>query len=598
MADSKIPKRKRLPQRGSIEKKPAVPLSAQAWKHKLASTDGSRMQTLPSAGSPLRDSDACSPTSSSTPDPNPSRKRKQKQHPGSLKRQKRSSVESRTVSVTRLSVPICDDSSTSEQEPSHDSSTLSENESSVPQDGELLQCIKEEPLSPEEKRPRSLRVSLSFPDEFETGSPFRKITSPPVLEGVAKSPKGPQPNMLPLWEDITTAVPVTSSQDNPSPVDTRSSSDATFTPSPTTIGATVDLPSASMLASSPWQDSDRKVADLQVETITVKTVTESPTKCMASVAPQPSDVVEQPAPIGPNTTQPQSTVVMHPKPPLTKPKLTSPIRKPAIVSTSTVTTLPQPHNKPLTHIATNALVPSAASAIQSEVISQAIAVASPAVPFTASPLPQPTQQTSDKKRPASLPKQPAVAVVSTPFTKGPGTPEFTQATPSNVITSTPTLVQPAPKPPTKQGPPVQPPKAATLTPGSTYSKKLPPAATGSHSQTPIQSLVSSAMSTALASVVGSINNGERQTDSLQQKMQTSSTKLVLTSDGDDVIITGVETKIPVSQSERTQKQAYVPHHSHHFSPRQERQQELFQGGASDLANMTPKKVVAKTVVRA
>jgi len=258
LADSKIPKRKRLPQRGSIEKKPAVPLSAQAWKHKLAYTDGSRMQTLPSAGSPLRDSDACSPTSSSTPDPNPSRKRKQKQHPGSLKRQKRSSVESRTVSVTRLSVPICDDSSTSEQEPSHDSSTLSENESSVPQDGELLQCIKEEPLSPEEKRPRSLRVSLSFPDEFETGSPFRKITSPPVLEGVAKSPKGPQPNMLPLWEDITTAVPVTSQDNNPSPVDTRSSSDATFTPSPTTIGATVDLPSAPMLASSPWQDSDRK----------------------------------------------------------------------------------------------------------------------------------------------------------------------------------------------------------------------------------------------------------------------------------------------------------------------------------------------------
>jgi len=479
---------------------------------------------------------------------------------------------------------------------------LSENESSVPQDGELLQCIKEEPLSPEEKRPRSLRVSLSFPDEFETGSPFRKITSPPVLEGVGEIPKGPQPNMLPLWEDITTAVPVTSSQDNPSPVDTRSSSDATFTPSPTTIGATVDLPSAPMLASSPWQDSDRKVADLQVETTTVKTVTESPTKCMASVAPQPSDVVEQPAPIGPNTTQPQSTVVMHPKPPLTKPKLTSPIRKPAIVSTSTVTTLSQPHNKPLTHIATKALVPSAASAIQSEVISQAaIAVASHAVPFTASPLPQPTQQTSDKKRPASLPKQPAVAVavVSTAFTKGPGTPEFTQATPSNVITSTPTLVQPAPKPPTKQGPPVQPPKAATLSPGSTtYSKKLPPAATGSHSQTPIQSLVSSAMSTALASVVGSINNGERQTDSLQQRMQTSSTKLVPTSDGDDVIITGVETKIPVSQSERTQKQAYVPHHSHHFSPRQERQQELFQGGASDLANMTPKKVVAKTVVRA
>ena len=81
-------------------------------------------------------------------------------------------------------------------------------------------------------------------------------------------------------------------------------------------------------------------------------------------------------------------------------------------------------------------------------------------------------------------------------------------------------------------------------------------------------------------------------------MQTSSTKLVPASDGDDVIITGVETKIPVSQSEHTQKPAYVPHHSHHFSPRQERQQELFQGGASDLANMTPKKVVAKTVVRA
>ena len=589
MADSKITKRRRLPQRVSVEKKPAVPLSAQAWKHKLASTDGSRMQSPPAAGSPPRDSDACSPTSSSTPDPNPSRKRKLKQQSVSLKRQKRSSVESRTVSVTRLSVPICEDSSTSEQDPSHDSSTLSENESSVPQDGELLHCIKEEPLSPEERRPRSLRVSLSFPDEFETGSPFRKMTSPPVLEGVAKSP------LLPLWEDITTMVPVTS----PSPVST---SNTTFALSPTTIGATVDLPSAPMLSSPTCKDSDRRVADSKVAiTSSTETVSVSPTQCMAPVAPQPSDVVKQPAAVGSNTTS-QSTVV---KPPLTKPT----IRKPAIVST--VTAHSQPHNKLLTHVATKTPVPAAVSVIHSDMTSQAVAAASHAVAFTATPLPQPTQQTSDKKRPASLPKQPA-DVVSGTFTKGPqatGTPEFTQATPSNVITSAPTLVQPVPKPvptpvskpaPTKQGPLVQQPKAATLTPGSIHSEKLPPSATGSPTQTPIQSLVSSAMSTALASVVCDINvpNGERHIP--QQRMQTSSTKLVSTSDGEDVIITGVEKKVSVSQSDHTQRQPYVSHHGHHFSqisPRQERQQELLQGRASDLANITPKKVVAKTVVR-
>ena len=90
---------------------------------------------------------------------------------GHVKKQKRSSVESRTVSVTRVSVPVYDSSSAEEMDTSRDSSVCETSTSS----GHGLSSIKEEESIAHESRPRSLRVSLSIPDEVEPGTPFDKI---------------------------------------------------------------------------------------------------------------------------------------------------------------------------------------------------------------------------------------------------------------------------------------------------------------------------------------------------------------------------------------------------------------------------------------
>ena len=560
-------------------------MSAQAWKHKLASTDSGRMPTPPSAPSPTGD-DAYSTASSSTPNPSLGRKRKSNHHSsGSLKRQKRSSVESRTVSVTRLPVPICEDSSTSEQEPSHESSTLSESESSIAQVSEPLPTVKEEPLSPEE-RPRSLRVSLSLPDEVETGSPFRRIASPPNrVESVLKSSGGPQPSTLPSWEDISTSVATSRSSPPPAP-------NTVFPLSPTTICATVDLPTAPMPTSPPKQETDRKrkPSDLQLETATKKV--SPPAKHVPPAVPTPTtdDVFLSTTTVCTTTTKsvasPQST--SHHIQTTSKPKLNPPVHKATIVSTTTAHSLSHAAAKQHIHTVTKTHLSAATPVIKSD---SPVTSVSRATPFTATPLPQP--QVPDKKRPASLPKPTSVVVTPGTSPQVTGTPEFTQATPTNLITSTPTSTQ-QPLPNQGQKKPV------TLTPGRAQSKKLPPSATASPSQTPVQTFVSSAMSTALASVVGVINNSEpegqqkQQTDAPQLSSRSSGPSLVSTSDG-DVVITGVETKLPVPSAEHTQKQASSPHvTSQHLSSQQERPQDLYHKRTSDSA---PKKVVAKTVVR-
>ena len=543
------------------------------------------MPTPPSAPSPTGD-DAYSTASSSTPNPSLGRKRKSNHHSsGSLKRQKRSSVESRTVSVTRLPVPICEDSSTSEQEPSHESSTLSESESSIAQVSEPLPTVKEEPLSPEE-RPRSLRVSLSLPDEVETGSPFRRIASPPNrVESVLKSSGGPQPSTLPSWEDISTSVATSRSSPPLAP-------NTVFPLSPTTIGATVDLPTAPMPTSPPKQETDRKrkPSDLQLETATKKV--SPPAKHVSPAVPTPTtdDVFLSTTTVCTTTTKsvasPQST--SHHIQTTSKPKLNPPVHKATIVSTTTAHSLSHAAAKQHIHTVTKTHLSAATPVIKSD---SPVTSVSRATPFTATPLPQP--QVPDKKRPASLPKPTSVVVTPGTSPQVTGTPEFTQATPTNLITSTPTSTQ-QPLPNQGQKKPV------TLTPGRAQSKKLPPSATASPSQTPVQTFVSSAMSTALASVVGVINNSEpegqqkQQTDAPQLSSRSSGPSLVSTSDG-DVVITGVETKLPVPSAEHTQKQASLPHvTSQHLSSQQERPQDLYHKRTSDSA---PKKVVAKTVVR-
>ena len=543
------------------------------------------MPTPPSAPSPTGD-DAYSTASSSTPNPSLGRKRKSNHHSsGSLKRQKRSSVESRTVSVTRLPVPICEDSSTSEQEPSHESSTLSESESSIAQVSEPLPTVKEEPLSPEE-RPRSLRVSLSLPDEVETGSPFRRIASPPNrVESVLKSSGGPQPSTLPSWEDISTSVATSRSSPPLAP-------NTVFPLSPTTIGATVDLPTAPMPTSPPKQETDRKrkPSDLQLETATKKV--SPPAKHVPPAVPTPTtdDVFLSTTTVCTTTTKsvasPQST--SHHIQTTSKPKLNPPVHKATIVSTTTAHSLSHAAVKQHIHTVTKTHLSAATPVIKSD---SPVTSVSRATPFTATPLPQP--QVPDKKRPASLPKPTSVVVTPGTSPQVTGTPEFTQATPTNLITSTPTSTQ-QPLPNQGQKKPV------TLTPGRAQSKKLPPSATASPSQTPVQTFVSSAMSTALASVVGVINNSEpegqqkQQTDAPQLSSRSSGPSLVSTSDG-DVVITGVETKLSVPSAEHTQKQASSPHvTSQHLSSQQERPQDLYHKRTSDSA---PKKVVAKTVVR-
>ena len=113
---------------------------------------------------------------------------------GNVKKQKRSSVESRTVSVTRVSMPVYDSSSAEELDTSRD---LSECETSISSDHGLSSLKEEEKDIPHEKRPRSLRVSLSIPDEVEPGTPFDKVMKVHYQRVTSVETKE-----LPSWENF------------------------------------------------------------------------------------------------------------------------------------------------------------------------------------------------------------------------------------------------------------------------------------------------------------------------------------------------------------------------------------------------------------
>ena len=180
------------------------PQLSEAWKPKsyALSEDGDSEPVYISSGK-------------STPEPPPAPpsaqvgiKRKRHHHgtlPGSgggghVKKQKRSSVESRTVSVTRVSVPVYDSSSAEEMDTSRDSSVCESSFSS----GHGLGSIKEEESTVHEKRPRSLRVSLSIPDEVEPGTPFDKVMK--VHHQRVSSPhhhlSSVETKELPSWENF------------------------------------------------------------------------------------------------------------------------------------------------------------------------------------------------------------------------------------------------------------------------------------------------------------------------------------------------------------------------------------------------------------
>ena len=122
--------------------------------------------------------------------------KRRKHHSTQIKKQKRSSVESRTMSVTRLPMSVCENSSAEEMDTSRDSSMSD----APPVANHSLSSIKEEGGPHNMKRPRTLRVSLSIPDDVEPGTPFDKVvkahqkTCSPQLNVETKE--------LPSWENF------------------------------------------------------------------------------------------------------------------------------------------------------------------------------------------------------------------------------------------------------------------------------------------------------------------------------------------------------------------------------------------------------------
>ena len=185
-------------------------LPSEAWKPKSyapPSEDGDSEPVYISSGK-----------STPEPSPHPSSsaqvgvKRKRLNHgtsPGSgggghIKKQKRSSVESRTVSVTRVSVPVYDSSSAEEMDTSRDSSVCESSFSSSGPQG--LGSIREEESAVHERRPRSLRVSLSIPDEVEPGTPFDKVMKVHHHQRVSsphhRDLSSAETKELPSWENF------------------------------------------------------------------------------------------------------------------------------------------------------------------------------------------------------------------------------------------------------------------------------------------------------------------------------------------------------------------------------------------------------------
>ena len=135
--------------------------------------------------------------SSSTPESvsEGSRKRKKRHLMKNQKKHKRSSVAAHTVSVQRLPVSIHDESNTST-----DSNVASESESV-----DTYRPPKHErPMHVSKKRPRSLRVSLSLPEEVEEGSPLDKVVKAQKLLSPSLRSKS---SALPSWDDFSANAP-------------------------------------------------------------------------------------------------------------------------------------------------------------------------------------------------------------------------------------------------------------------------------------------------------------------------------------------------------------------------------------------------------
>ncbi len=178
-------------------------LSPKAWKHKLASTSQTR-----SSASPFKEPDVPNSPSSNIEAPvaTAGKKRRRPHTGGSLKKKKRSSVESHTVSVQRLSGPLFEESSTSDH---RDTPPCSDKEPSLPPTSpETHVSIKEQPLPVADnvKRPRTLRVSLSIPGEVEPGTPLDKVVSKANGSTPSTVIQTTPASNLPSWDEIASTT--------------------------------------------------------------------------------------------------------------------------------------------------------------------------------------------------------------------------------------------------------------------------------------------------------------------------------------------------------------------------------------------------------
>ena len=170
----------------------------------------------PSSGMPLESPSselAHSPSPAhAEPGVQPKRKRSQIVTAAVRKRPRKSSVQAQTLSVTRISVPVHGDSISPNSEilekddeelsaspfklVKSDQIVLSSPDRSPPMNT-TRKTQSEASAQLPYKKPRSLRVSLSLPEEVEPGSPLEKVVKSQKL----LSPKFAVTQSLPLWDD-------------------------------------------------------------------------------------------------------------------------------------------------------------------------------------------------------------------------------------------------------------------------------------------------------------------------------------------------------------------------------------------------------------
>lgn len=592
-----------------------------------------------------------------TPPERSSKKRKRGHAGGPVKKQKRSSVQSCTVSVTRLSMPICDESPTStEHEQSHDSAALSDTESNPPPFGEIVPPFDAPATTVEEERPRSLRVSLSLPEEIESGSPLDKVVI--ASQKLPLSPKLKSPVItLPAWEEISTTAPKTSL---------------------TKQGAAIPTPQVHSPVHSPAisaPDRKRKHSEDEATTEAVRLPKKEVLTNSAlspPVSPSSDDVFESPAVARSIPQTSVSILVAATQPQIIQPQTTPVTSKPSIAANQVAfvaTNLPQVHqNATCTTSTTPMHLPfqtTKTTAVTNTVAHSSVRISAtiqPATISTTTVTPSPMQATPSNRSkhfsaepvPASnigrgkpttpvvhtvhgTMVQPMLAPQSSPYTvtvtpsqppasnasvhrpttlpaatpkSQPSMSAFTQEQPSRLtlvasssVTPT-TVIHTAPKVPIAKPSVLQQAKhkASSVTSSSTPSSVVTQKQIGS--MPPIQNLVSTAMNSALASTMASLNGGNQSEEITPNPIQkshphkeTTTISTGIATDVDDVIIMGVEAlpRKPSVHSHVYRQAATTPVATGYPPPsHQERPQKL-----RPLPDPKPvKRVTAKTVVSA